>query len=309
MLTKRTVILVKKETTYGQDSFPTKEANAILAIDAKVTPVFQSINRETEIGEQSKPNPSPGQRYFDLSFSIELQGSGNPITPPRFGGLLKIMGLLETIGTDNIAYTPAEENVDSASVYVYLDGSLYKILGTVGVSLKIVITAGGDKNLNCTLRGLYQEPTDVAVPSGAVYDTPAPQIVQSSQFTFNAKTVYVIKEVSISIDNSVAIRGDVSSATEVKGFAITGRKITAQINPEAILGATENLWSFLTGLLPKTFSIITGSGTGNKWTITAPKVSIDKIDLIDDEGVQKFNIPLSMGINSGDDELSLTMST
>jgi hypothetical protein len=298
--------LADNQVGYGVDSVPTVGSNAILAYSPKITPVPEKITRDPALSTLSKLNPLVGKRYVDFTFSTDLRGSGTAILPPRWSDLLESAGFLETIGVSDVTYTPRSSLLKSCSIYAYFDGLLHKILGAVVTNLEIVLPAGGLGKLNWTLRGLYAEPTDVGVPSGCVYDSPVPPIVESAAFTLDGVTDYVINQLSIVIANDVALRGDVISAAGVKGFAITGRTVTGSMDPEAMTKATVNIWDIWTLNTTKALSIVIGTGTGRKWTITAASVSLDNIDSGDREGIRTFEIPITLG---GSTEISLKQSS
>lgn len=308
MLTRRAVILAKEEAEYGTDPTPTKADNAILAYSPKITPVPEKIVRDPALGTISKMYPLVGKRYVDFSFTTDLRGSGAPTTAPRWGDLLEALGFAEAVDTE-VTYTPASASLKSVTIWAYFDGLLHKITGAVAVSCEIILAAGGIGKLNWTFRGIYAAPTDVVIPTDATYDSPVPEIVASTAFTLDSVETHVINQLSITIANDVALRGDIRSAAGVKGFVITGRTISGSFDPEAMLMATENLWEIWEGSLPKALSVVVGTGTGNVWTITAPAVTLDNIDSGDREGIRTFEIPLAFGLSSGDDELSLVHSS
>ncbi|WP_444932401.1 hypothetical protein ACJJIF_22000 (plasmid) [Microbulbifer sp. SSSA002] len=70
---------------------------------------------------------------MEVTFNAELKGSGAAGTPPEIAPLLRACGLAETItaGT-SVEYNLASEGHESITLYLYEDGSLYKLTGVRG---------------------------------------------------------------------------------------------------------------------------------------------------------------------------------
>jgi hypothetical protein len=110
---------------------------------------------------------------------------------------------------------------------------------------------------------------------------------------------------SLDIGNEIASRDDISSANGIKGFIIANRKGKGSVNPEALLIAGYNFWTDWTASTQKALSVVVGTATGNKCTITAPKLTIDSIADGERERILTRDIPFSLGQSAGNDEISL----
>ena len=97
LLTRKQLLLVKAESTYGTDSSPAG-TDALLVRSINVTPLESDVVSRNLIrpylgnSEQLLAN----QRVL-VNFQIELAGSGTGATAPRFGSLLRACGMSETI--------------------------------------------------------------------------------------------------------------------------------------------------------------------------------------------------------------------
>lgn len=156
-LIKKTVILVKVETTSGTDAVPTGAANAIQAMDMQITPL-DAKNIDTNIINPWFGN-SPslvGTASVKCSFSVLLGGSGTPATAPAWGALLLACAHAETTGLtapNRVEYLPATDTLKTATIYWYDDGLLHKLLGCFG-NVKLSAKSGEAPKLTFDFVGI-----------------------------------------------------------------------------------------------------------------------------------------------------------
>jgi hypothetical protein len=135
-LIKKTVILVKTETTNGTDAVPSGAANAIQAMDLSITPLDASNIDTNIIAPWFGNSPSlVGTASVKCSFSCLLAGSGTPATAPAWGALLLACANSESTGLtvpNRVEYLPATDSLKSATIYWYDDGLLHKLVGAFG---------------------------------------------------------------------------------------------------------------------------------------------------------------------------------
>ena len=115
----------------------------------------------------------------------------------------------------------------------------------------------------------------------------------------------IAQEISLDIGNEISARDDINSASGLKGYFIANRKGKGSFNPEAMLVAGYGFYADWAGATQRALSVVVGSASGNKVTITAPKVTIDSISDADRERILVKDIPFSLGQNAGNDELVL----
>lgn len=306
MLTKRSVLLAKEETTYGSDPTPTEGDNALLAIDAVIKEVNAAVERPVQQASLSTKPSVLGTQHVEVTFKIEVQGSGTAGTAPRLGCLLEACGFDETIvsGT-SVTYEPVSSSHSSATLWLYKDGRKHVINGARG-SVKATLEAGKIALLEFTMKGLYTAPTNVALPS-ATYESTTPPVCKSSAFTYDSKTTLVVGMVEIDVANTVAQRFSLSESTGVKGFEITGRKPVMTIDPEAQI---QTSYTFRTDLLTnqRQISVVVGATAGNICTITVPKYNMTNIEYADKDGVLIEKITGECNENSGDDEIAIAFT-
>ena len=96
LLTRKQLILVKTESTYGTDSSPAG-TDALLVRSIDVTPLeAEVVSRELIRPYLGNSDQLLANTRVMMSFQVELAGSGTAATAPRFGSLLKACGMAET---------------------------------------------------------------------------------------------------------------------------------------------------------------------------------------------------------------------
>jgi hypothetical protein len=303
------VLLAKEENVYGTDPTPTVANNAIEAKNVKVNYIGDLLERNNIRNNISPVSPVIGKRYIEVTFECELKGSGTKGTAGRIGDLLEACSFAETASAgSSVTYVPTSSGQKSVTIYVYdLDSSsavLKKITGAVG-TINVRCVAGQYATLEFIMRGLYNAPVDVALPSAPTYETTLPPIVESAAFTLNAIDTLVVQDVTVNVANEIAVRDDMSVANAIKAFTVIGRKPKGSFNPEAALIAAYDFWADWIASTQKALSIVIGSASGNKCTITAPKVTIDSLADADRDGILTRDIPFSLGQDAGNDEIQL----
>jgi hypothetical protein len=134
---RKTVILAKLEPTYGTDPTPAGATDALLISNQTVNPlVAQNVDRGVLTGSLGSSEQLVGTNYIECSFDVEMAGSGTATTPPAWGKLLKACGFAETVQTASVDYLPISDisgvTNTSLTLYYYLDGQLFKLLGARG---------------------------------------------------------------------------------------------------------------------------------------------------------------------------------
>ena len=90
------ILLAKIEAIYGTDAAPTGAANGILAVDVSFNPMQGSdVSRNLERPFLGAQGTVATELHAELSFKVELVGSGTPGTPPAWGVLLRACGVAE----------------------------------------------------------------------------------------------------------------------------------------------------------------------------------------------------------------------
>jgi hypothetical protein len=304
------VLLGKIESAYGSDPTPVVGTDAIDARGIKVTYKGDLEEREMQRASISQVSPKVGQRWVELSFAVEVKGSGTRGTAGQIGKLLQAAGWSEvaTAGS-SVVYSPASTGHKSLTFYIYDiqvetgNSRLHKITGAKASKASLKAEAGKVALLELTFQGIDNAPTDVATPAAATLESTTPPIVESATLLLNAVATLIAQAVNLDLGITLGKREDLNSAGGIKGFDITARKVSGSVNPEAVLVATYDFHADWIAATQRALSVVIGSVAGNKVTITAPKLTLDGINEAEREGIRIDELPFHCGVTTSDDEL------
>lgn len=258
------LLLAKVEVTKGTDSVPTPADNAVRcrSFDISVSP--EVIDNPAVKQTMGFLPHLVGKEAMQIEVELAVKGSGAAGTAPEFGDMLKACGMAETItGGVSVGYEPTSdiENHESVTIYAYKDGLLWKFLGTVG-NAPITYEINSVVIWNFTLQCAYLEPTEVADPSGAVYQDVQPLVGKAAD-VMNDGAVIKVGSFSLDPGNDVQehyVTGDHS-------FLVADRNPTVTYTKDSVATAAE--WAALSGVITAFLSATIGATAGNICTITA----------------------------------------
>lgn len=169
----------------------------------------------------------------------------------------------------NVLYAPASVSIPSLTMYVYMDGVLYKFVGCRG-SFSLSVDAGGIGRINWDFMGHYVSKTDIAVPSAPVYDTTRPPVWRNGIAKIN-RIASAMASLGLDPNNTVVMPGDPNKAEGFDYPIITRRDMSGSMNPLEELVATRDV---MTAFRDGTRQIVHakwGSSAGNRIGITIPQ--------------------------------------
>lgn len=300
-LTRNQLILAKIEDTYKTDPTPTAGDNSIQAMDITVNEVSPPLERQAQVGSLSNLPSILGEQMVEVSFKVEMKGSGTAGTAPKHGCLLQSCSMLETIvtgGSPTVTYTPASTNQKSVTIWAYIGGRVHKVTGCRG-SVKGVLEAGKFMVYEFTFQGYRSAaPTVAAIPTPTFDTTTA--VCKNGTFSYNSKTTLVGKILDFDLANTVTKVPSLTDANAIYSFEVTARKPVANFSS---LTQVETSYNFRGDLLTnqRALSYVVGSVL----TVTIPKFNITTVNYEDGEGVLFDKVSGEMAQNTGNDELSL----
>lgn len=311
MLTRKTVILLELESTYGTDPTPVPASNGIYASDVELEISGEVLERDYYRDTLSKAAPVIGMKEAQLTFKTEVKGSGAAGTAPKLGKLFQGCGMSETISAGaSVTYAPqsAEANIKSLTFYVYKDGNLHKITGARGTYV-MNLEAGKYGVISWTFKGLYNDVSAAAAPSITMSETTLPPIVYNASFSWGGYAA-IASALSIDYGNAITRRESFNASSGVGSFRIGDRKAQGSFNPEAVVEATHPFWGNWKASTARALAIIIGATAGNICTINGPKCISTGLKYSDDEGVAIYEnqFMLSENNSSGDNELSIVFT-
>jgi hypothetical protein len=317
LLAKRQQLGIKTEGTEGSVE-TLGVGDYVLAENVSFKPDIEMVERNFARATLDSLSSVAGKRKGEVTFSLPVKGTGTPQTPyAPFGACLLAAGCSETVvGGNSVVYVPISDMVANYSspaktctVEFLLDGLRTHLTGCIA-NVKFRGKAGQFAYMDVSLKGVYEQPTDSALVSPTYLST-VEQIVQSSSFSFDGITTFVVDSFEIDFGNEVVERPNVRSASGLGGFLLTGRKPVGSIDPELTLVATYNFLSKQVAAVPGILSFVVGTGTGQKLSFSMPKVQITGVDLGERNGIAVATCKLQMNASAaaGNDWFSFTQSS
>lgn len=310
MLTTREVILAKEEVTYNLDPVPTAVLDAILVANPSwAHEGLRMVDRNVVKNTDGKLKSIFGGTLMNVTFDVELKGSGSAGVAPDFGVLLKCCSCTETVvASTSVTYALSSEEADkkSCTIYYYADGLRYILTGCRGTA-SMVLETGAVPMISFTMTGHVTAPTDVALPT-PTYDATEPVTIRGASFSIDA---YAASINSLQFDFGLEVKTPASmSATDGYGEVFIGnRDVNGSIDPQAELVATEDFYgNFTAGAAMALTTGVIGSVAGNRFQIDMPAVSYRDVGQGDRDGIRTFELPFGAAESAGDDEFSLILT-
>src|SRR5262245_39325 len=183
-LTRRAVVLAKIQTTEGVDPVPVAATDAVLVSDLSFTVNGEPVERNF-LRDSLSPLPyRQGRKLYEATFSFELKAGSALGIAPEWNILARAAGMQETIvASTSVTYDFRDTAHEFATIYLYPDGLLLKMVDSIVDFTAINFNAGGIATAQVRVQSRYATPTDVAIPAGPVYDTHLPPLAESMAFT------------------------------------------------------------------------------------------------------------------------------
>lgn len=306
LLTRKRLILLETESTYGTDPTP-DGADAVLVRDLNITPLQSDVvSRDLIRPYMGASEQLLANTRVECTFSVELAGSGTAGTAPRYGKALKACGLSETIvATTSVTYAPVSSSFSSATIYYNIDGVLHKVTGARG-TFTINGTVGQIPTIDFTFTGIYNTPTDTALPAVTYANQATPLVFKNGNTTDFQLLSYAgcLQSVTFDMGNTLVYRELVGCTKEV---LLTDRAATGTVVLEAVTMATKNY--FTAALTDGTLGNLLfqhGQTAGNIVDFVSTKIDIGDVSYSDQDGIHMLNIPYTaVPSTSGNDEFSI----
>ena len=318
-LVRKTLVLVKSESTYGTDPTPAAGTDAMLLFgDGNVIkPDIRTLDRKPLRSTFTKRKKGIGRHKWTFTPNTILMSKGVSTGggAPFFGPLLKASGFAAASGTSggssSTVYTPSSSSPTSCTAYVYADGLLKKATGLYG-QCQIKLTAGDDPTINFTMEGRYTEPTTTSFPSSGsiTYPTDNSTMVQSLGLTIGSygdAQGLVCREIMLDWPTTRPDRGSVNATYGWKGTHISDRdpSMDLLVEYEDTL-ANKNFWSDLSnGVISNAISFTHGDATQSAIVFTIGSPQLISITPEDDNGIRMMRLKYDIGSTTDDGELSI----
>jgi hypothetical protein len=306
LLSRKRLILAKTETTYGTDPTPTGTANAILVRNLEITPLqADTVTRDLIRPYLGNSDQLLAQTRVEVTFEVELAGSGTAGTAPAYGPVLKACGLSETVvATTSVTYAPVSASFSSVTIYFHNDGIRHKVTGCRG-TFELNAEVGQIPVISFTMTGIYNAPTDEALPSPTYANQAAPLIFKNGNTSNFSIFSYsgCLQSLNFQLANEVIYRELVGCTKE---SLIVNRAPAGDVVIEAPSIVTKDFFTIATGSSTGSISFQHGGTAGNIVTFTTAQSDIANPSYSDQDGIQMLNLPyVAVPTSAGNDELSL----
>lgn len=305
-LTKRSVIALKIEATQGTDAEPTAAENAKLVEDLKWSPANERMADRNPVratfGELKKIYAG---HLIEVSFTMEIKGSGVVGTAPEMGDALKACGFQETITADtSVEYLPATTGQQACTIYVWEDGDVIKLTGCMG-KVTFDLSTGSIGKASFTFTGHQSGNISATSMPAAAYSSIVP--VPLIGVAFSLGGALDVSKLSVDMGITVATPDSMSSTDGYGAIYISDRNVTGSIDP---LAKTADQKDYLIDWKSGIESALTtgpiGTQAGNIYTLSMPKVyNAAAPKAADRNGQVTRDLSLAALPTVGDDEFSL----
>ena len=305
LLTRKRVILIEAESSYGTDP-GMASSTVVLVTDLSITPQSSDVvNRDVVRPFLGASEQLLANTRVECTFSVELAGSGTAGAAPRYGDALKACGFAEAIVSNtSVTYTPVSSSFSSISIHYNVDGVRHIVTGCRG-TFTINAEVGAIPTIDFTFTGIYNAPTDTALPTIAYGNQATPLIFKNGNTTGFQLLSYAGALQSLTMDAGVSTvyRELVGGTKEV---IITDRASNGSVTIEAPTIAQKDY--FTAALSDSTLGnlqFLHGTTAGNKVQLISSKVDIGDVNYGEMDGVAMLEIPYTLVPSAANNEVSL----
>jgi len=290
-LHRKRSILAKAESSYGSDPTPTGSANYVQVIDLNIEPIVSDeVSRDLIRPYMGNYEVIPANTRVNVTFDVEMAGSGSAGTAPKYGAILKACGLSENItGGNTVTYAPVATPSDSVTLFVNYDGIRHKVTGARG-TFSINCEVNNIPRISFSLTGLFTAPTDTALPTVTVSNQASPLIFKNgstsnfSIFGFSA----ALQSWNLDFNNEVIYRELVGGTKEV---LITDRRPSGTAVIENPSLSAHNFFTDYTGTSTGTNTWLHGTAAGNRVTVSCPQTDLGQPTYEESDGITMLSLP------------------
>lgn len=315
-LIRKTVILVKPETTAGTDAVPTGAANAIQAMDMSITPL-DAANIDTNVMAPWFGNSASlvGSASVKCTFSVLLAGAGTAATAPAWGALMLGCGNAETTGLltpNRVEYQPVTDALKTVTIYWYDDGLLHKLIGCFG-NVKLSAKSGEAPKLTFDFTGLDAGVSATANATAVLTGWKVPVAITKANVTdvllgatyaagaLTGGTSFNSTGLSLDFGNAIAFAPMLTTEQVV----MTDRKMSGTLSLELSAAQEVTQMAAVKDNTLQSVGFVIGTTTGNKIMLHLPSVQLLSPKKEDFNGMRLIGFDLRALPVAGNDEIRI----
>lgn len=312
--TRNSAILAKIESAYGSDAAPSGAANAALVSNLSANPLnSNNVDRDLIRPHFGASEHLVGTVYKEVSFDVELAGSGAAGTAPAWGPLLRACAFAEVVTpSQRVEYTPITDGQESLTIYYYRSGALHKLLGARGdCTLKAVI--GTRPVFSFRFMGLDGGLTATTNPTQTLSAWKTPLSVSDANtgdLTFGCTysagalsggTPYPSRGLELPFGNAVAHTALLGG----EGIDITNRAIAGTLELDLSAADEASFMADVKANATRSLGLVHGTVAGNKVLLYMPAVQFISPEESDVNGRALAKYGLRVTPVAGNDELRI----
>lgn len=229
---RRRTILAKIESTYGTDSVPTGNANAILVTDLNVSPLAADIvDRNLIRNYMGSSDQLIANARVECDFSVEMAGAGTAGSAPAYGPLLRACGLAETILAAPVTGSAQAGTVNTitlaagaSAVDNIYNGLLLSITSGTGSGQSGIVVAYNGTTKVAT----FAAPLTTAPAAASGYSIGAGVTYKQISTSFESVTIYC--NIDGTLHKLTGSRGNVEIGLSAKGIPAYKFKMVGVFN-------------------------------------------------------------------------------
>lgn len=240
--TRRMVLAMKSETTYGVDVLGGSYVAADIVPASNIQPTLQleEIENLSVAGDLGRTLSAIGMESGGVSFSMFLRGAGSAYSAsvkPEADLPLRGCGLGATgafgLGTENWKYQPSS-TFESMTIYVVQEnGPAVKLVGCFG-TVDFTLRAGAVVEARFSFLGLIGGVAAVTYVEGSIAGTPQYPVAKSALFQIGTENYAPrIAAIGLSVANQMQRIPSINAAGGLVGYMIADRNPRLTIDPEA----------------------------------------------------------------------------
>jgi len=312
LLSNTMVVYAKAETSYGVDPSPTVAGtDAVLTSNLSITPLAgptasRNLNRSV-LGAEEQIRVG---NFVQVSFDVEVAGSGTAGTAPAYGALFeacKLTGAVDASPATSYDYTPTSGTSDGSVRIVYQMGGQQHVISGARGTVSLSMNPGEIPRYSFSFTGIYNTPTTTAAltPDWSDYTVPVPVTNANTTTASLHSQSLVMTGFSLDFNNNVVYRNVVGSESVI----ITDRNVTGTISFEAPAISTKNWFNTAKDTTTGALSLVHGTASGNIVTLSASKVQLTDPTYSDSDGITTIQASLVfIPSDAGNDELTISCS-
>ncbi len=287
-------------TVIGGDTDATGAANSLAALINAATDI--SASNSLGVVTVTFTGAKAGTVLTTAVTAFALGDTGGTITPTWAASLVLGDSWTVTVSPVGIRMDPISECPETITIYMYLDGVLHRLTGSLG-TFTLNMESGAFGTASFTFTGQYNAVTDATMPLDAVFETTLPEQVELAEFKWDDDSSLIVNALTYDQANNIVVRPDINNTDGFRGVRITGRNPTGTFDPEMILVADFDLWGDFATAARKKLSMRVGQTAGNIFWIKSPQLQMNSLGYGDREGLRTLDVSLRFSRVTGNDEV------